>query len=159
MRQEIISFTKGALLIFLFTMAQSLVGKWMMWSRMMPEGDFALLVLLSFSMGRVRGALLGSLTGVLRDALSSHPFGLGIFVLAGIGFLSGTLAENRRLSKSWQKILFIFIAVLFSDSLLLFLEGGDSLGASSFSRYYLETVFPSATLSTLTGLIIWCFLP
>ena len=145
-------------LIFLFTWAQSLIGKWMIWSRMMPEGDFALLVLLSFSMGRMRGALLGALTGVLRDALSDHPFGLGIFVLAGVGFFSGYLAESRRLSKSWQKILFIFLAVLFSDSLLLFLEGGDSLSTLNFSHYYLETVFPSATLNTLTGLIIWCFL-
>lgn len=159
MRQAVNSFARGAALIFCFIFAQSLLGRSFGWRRLVPEGDFALLVLLSLSMGRTKGAFLGTFTGALRDALSIRSFGLGAFVLACVGLFSGILGETRRLPKAWQKILLIFAMVFFSDSLLLFLGGWKrSLASSGLFAFYGEAVLPSAFLATLMGVILWCFL-
>ena len=159
MRQAVTSFTKGALLIFCFVFAQSLLGRYLSWKRMMPEGDFVLLVLLSFEMGRSRGTLLGAFTGALRDALSVRPFGLGVFVLASVGLFSGMVGEGRRFRRPWQRILLIFAMALCSDTLLLFLGGwGGSFASSGLFLFYREAVFPSAFLAALMGVIFWCFL-
>lgn len=159
MRQTVISSAKGAALIFCFVFAQSLLGCSLGWRRLVPEGDFALLVLLSLSMGRTKGAFLGICAGALRDALSVRPFGVGLFVLACVGLFSGILGERRRLLKPWQRIFLIFAMAFLSDSLLLFLGGwGGSLSPSGLFSFYLEAVVPSALLTTLVGVVLWCFL-
>lgn len=103
-------------------MAQSLLGKGVAGGGVLLEADFALLVLLSLSAGRMRGAILGALAGFFRDALSIRPFGLGIFVLASIGFFAGFLGERRYFRKPWQKILLIFGLFFLSDGLYFLLH-------------------------------------
>ena len=144
--------------MILLDLVQTLLGKWMIWSRFLPEGDFALLVLLAFSLGRVRGAALGALSGALRDTFSDHPFGLGVLVLSGCGFVSGMLGEKAFFWRAWKKIFLIFVLVFLSDTLLLFLEEGKVETLLSLSSYYWGSVFPSAIFTALMGIVLQCFL-
>lgn len=148
MRQTMSPFAKGAVWIVLCIYAQTLLGRGRSWGAVLPEGDFALLVLLSLSMGRIKGALLGALAGAFRDALSIRSFGGALFVLAAIGFLAGIFGERRSHPLPWQKILLIFGLFFLSDGLLLFL--GEGISVSS--------IFPSALFATFMGVLLWCFL-
>ncbi|MCH9014778.1 MAG: hypothetical protein IH877_03700 [Gemmatimonadetes bacterium] len=146
---------KGIFFLFFFIFVQIFLGRWMIWSQVMPEGDFAALVLLGFSLGRLRGAFLGSFLGAFRDSFSSHPFGLGIFVLAGVGFVSGFFGERRRMMRPWQRSFFIFSALLLSDSVLLLLGGwGSSFSPEAIFSFYGESIFPTAALAALIGFFI-----
>ena len=131
---------KGTILIPLCIYAQSL--------HLLPECDFALLVLLALSVGRMKGSMLGALAGAFRGAFSIRPFGLLVFVLAAIGFLAGVLGERRYALKPWQKVFWIFGLFFLADLLLLFL--GEEVAFSA--------VFPSAILTASTGAILWYFL-
>lgn len=152
------TFRKGVSLLILFGLIQTLVGKWMIWSRFLPEGDFALLILLALSLGRAKGSILGAFSGALRDTFSNHPFGQGLLVLSGCGFVSGILGERRTLRRSWQKIFWIFACVFFSDTFLLFLEEGKPETFLSLSAFYGGSVFPSAIFTAGMGLIFQWFL-
>ncbi len=102
--------------------AQSFLGKGVAGGSVRPEADFALLILLSLSAGRMRGVVLGALVGAFRDALSIRPFGLGIFVLASAGFFAGFLGERRYFQRPWQKIVLIFGLFFLSDGLYFLLH-------------------------------------
>ena len=160
MRQTITVPPKGIVSILIFIFLQSLFGKWIFWSRLFPEGDLALVVLLSYAIGPMRGASLGGLAGLFRDSLSTHPFGLDLILLGGVGFLSGFLGQRRRFGLPWQKLLIIFGAVVLEDILFLLLTGSSS-GSPPFDRfsYYQESLLPNALLTTLLGTILQRFFP
>lgn len=124
----------------------------MIWSRIFPEGDLACLVLLSYTMGPFKGASLGGAAGLFRDALSSHPFGVDIVLFGGIGLFSGFLGQRRRFGLPWQKVVLIFMAVLLRDAFFI----GSSF---HFLSDYQDSVFPSATLTALLGVILLFFFP
>ena len=146
---------KGIVSIFIFIFLQSLFGKWIFWSHLFPEGDVALVVLLSYAIGPMRGALLGGLAGLFRDSLSTHPFGFDLILLGGIGFLAGKVGQSRRFSLPWQKPLLVFMAVVFKETLFFLLGGGAASPASSaLFSYYRESIFPSALLTAFLGVVL-----
>lgn len=138
------TFTKGLFLLLAWVTLQSLLGRWMIWSPIVPEGDLASLVLLSLAMGRTKGAFYGVCVGMFREVLSYSPGSFDTFVLVVIGFVSGFLGEQKRLPP-WQKCLYLFGVVLVSDIFLL--------SPLHFSAYAKRTL-PTAFLTTCLG----CFL-
>lgn len=140
MRQKEINFIEGIVWIFFFLVLQTLLGKWMLWSRIMPEADFVLLLLFALGLGRLKGMFLGLFTGTLRDLFSIHSFGGGAVVLGLVGFFAGHLGKRHRPVQPLQKLVFIFAAFLFSDVLLTFLSDKEN-----------PISVPSATLNAVVG--------